>query len=390
MNSNSVTVFLLYFLTRSIIGYKHHTHHRITERPEFVEDPQNVSVILGREGTLDCKVRHAGSYKVAWLRVDTQTILTIADSVITRNSRIQVSHDEEQTWTLRIKEVKQRDAGTYMCQINTEPMRKRIAVLSVVVPPDILDYLSSSDTIADEGADVSLRCAAAGDPKPTISWKREDGSTFFIENRDTFIVDGSVLNITRISRLHMGNYLCIASNGVPPSVSKKIAVKVEFPPTVWVTNQRYRAPLGSEINIDCVCESFPRGLHYWVREDAEVIVQGPRFQLEISENSYRTINRLTIKHIQMDDFGPLKCICKNPIGVSEAAITITKLESALWSEKRQILADTAEEQTGFVDLVEEGAKAESEFSKGRSLLALSIFPKSIIFPALFFIFRTIH
>ncbi|XP_065567322.1 lachesin-like isoform X3 [Artemia franciscana] len=347
MNSNSVTVFLLYFLTRSIIGYKHHTHHRITERPEFVEDPQNVSVILGREGTLDCKVRHAGSYKVAWLRVDTQTILTIADSVITRNSRIQVSHDEEQTWTLRIKEVKQRDAGTYMCQINTEPMRKRIAVLSVVVPPDILDYLSSSDTIADEGADVSLRCAAAGDPKPTISWKREDGSTFFIENRD-------------------------------------------IPPTVWVTNQRYRAPLGSEINIDCVCESFPRGLHYWVREDAEVIVQGPRFQLEISENSYRTINRLTIKHIQMDDFGPLKCICKNPIGVSEAAITITKLESALWSEKRQILADTAEEQTGFVDLVEEGAKAESEFSKGRSLLALSIFPKSIIFPALFFIFRTIH
>ena len=38
------------------------------ERPEFVEDPQNVSVILGREGTLDCKVRHVGSYKVfSWL-----------------------------------------------------------------------------------------------------------------------------------------------------------------------------------------------------------------------------------------------------------------------------------------------------------------------------------
>lgn len=40
-------------------------------------------------------------------------------------------------------------------------------------------------------------------------------------------IDGEVLHITRVSRLHMGAYLCIASNGVPPSISKRVTLKVQ-------------------------------------------------------------------------------------------------------------------------------------------------------------------
>lgn len=39
--------------------------------------------------------------------------------------------------------------------------------------------------------------------------------------------EGEVLEIARISRLDMSAYLCIASNGVPPSVSKRIKVSVD-------------------------------------------------------------------------------------------------------------------------------------------------------------------
>jgi hypothetical protein len=39
--------------------------------------------------------------------------------------------------------------------------------------------------------------------------------------------EGEVLELTRISRLDMGAYLCIASNGVPPTVSKRIKVSVD-------------------------------------------------------------------------------------------------------------------------------------------------------------------
>lgn len=39
--------------------------------------------------------------------------------------------------------------------------------------------------------------------------------------------EGESLELTRISRLDMGAYLCIATNGVPPSVSKRIKVSVD-------------------------------------------------------------------------------------------------------------------------------------------------------------------
>jgi hypothetical protein len=40
-------------------------------------------------------------------------------------------------------------------------------------------------------------------------------------------VDGEVLHVVRVSRLHMGAYLCVASNGVPPSISKRVELRVQ-------------------------------------------------------------------------------------------------------------------------------------------------------------------
>lgn len=40
-------------------------------------------------------------------------------------------------------------------------------------------------------------------------------------------VEGETLTLHKISRQESGAYLCIASNGVPPSVSKRILLDVE-------------------------------------------------------------------------------------------------------------------------------------------------------------------
>jgi hypothetical protein len=70
--------------------------------------------------------------QVAWLRVDTQTILTIATHVITKNHRIGVSHSDHRTWYLQIRDVRESDRGWYMCQINTDPMKSQVGYLEVV------------------------------------------------------------------------------------------------------------------------------------------------------------------------------------------------------------------------------------------------------------------
>ena len=40
-------------------------------------------------------------------------------------------------------------------------------------------------------------------------------------------VEGEELKLYKVSRLDMGAYMCIASNGVPPAVSKRIQLGID-------------------------------------------------------------------------------------------------------------------------------------------------------------------
>lgn len=51
--------------------------------------------------------------------------------------------------------------------------------------------------------------------------------TYPIVRIAAMVYDGEVLPLTKVSRNEMGAYLCIATNGVPPSVSKRIILDVE-------------------------------------------------------------------------------------------------------------------------------------------------------------------
>nr|CAD7431586.1 unnamed protein product [Timema monikensis] len=85
---------------------------------------------------------------VAWVRVDTQTILSIHHNVITQNPRISLSYNDHRSWYLHIKNVHETDRGWYMCQVNTDPMRSRQGYLQVV-GEEILLCVSSGGVVAD-------------------------------------------------------------------------------------------------------------------------------------------------------------------------------------------------------------------------------------------------
>ncbi|KAF4532674.1 hypothetical protein B566_EDAN002909 [Ephemera danica] len=74
--------------------------------------------------------------------------------------------------------------------------------------------------------------------------------------------------------MHMGAYLCIASNGVPPTVSKRIMLIVHFPPMIWIQNQLVGAYEGQEMTLECHSEAYPKSINYWTKETGEIIAQG--------------------------------------------------------------------------------------------------------------------
>ncbi|XP_024946078.1 neurotrimin isoform X2 [Cephus cinctus] len=291
--------------------------------PKFKEPIANVTAPVGREAILSCIVQDLAGYKVAWLRVDTQTILTIANHVITKNHRIGVTHSDHHTWFLHIREVRESDRGWYMCQINTDPMKSQIGYLEVVVPPDILDYQTSTDMVVREGSNVTLRCTATGSPPPSITWRREDGQLMLLGNgQQVMSVDGPNFTITKVNRLHMGPYLCIASNGVPPTVSKRIMMIVHFPPMIWIQNQLVGAKEGQQMTLECHSEAYPKSINYWTRDKDEIVPQGGKYEPVILGTSYKVHMKLTIRSVTASDYGAYKCVSRNSLGDTDGSIKL--------------------------------------------------------------------
>ncbi|XP_023322130.1 lachesin [Eurytemora carolleeae] len=229
--------------------------------PILTEEVTNLTVVAGREAILSCHVSHLGSYKVAWVRVDTQTILTIHNSIITRNQRVSLSHREHKEWKLHISNIQESDRGWYMCQVNTDPMRSKRGYLEVTVPPSILDARSSTDLVVKEKDRVNLTCEARGYPEPQVLWRREDGEIILSSEKGKTISGGSLL-FERVGREHIGTYLCIASNGVPPSVSKRVQLRVQFPPMMTVPSQLERSRIGGNVSLRYRCYATLHAIPY--------------------------------------------------------------------------------------------------------------------------------
>ncbi|ROT77205.1 putative neurotrimin isoform X2 [Penaeus vannamei] len=189
--------------------------------------------------------------------------------------------------------------------------------------PDILDEESSSEVTVKEGHDVTLVCRARGSPKPVISWKREDGGRIDLNNGINLRVTNSeVLHIPSVSRLHMGAYLCIASNEVPPSVSKRIMLNVQFQPVLWIPNQLVGVALGMSVTLECHTEAFPRSINYWTDDKGKMILSSGRFDTVVTENSYRAYMRLKIKNVQPEDYMSYGCYAKNSLGETNGSIKV--------------------------------------------------------------------
>ncbi|XP_024085990.1 neurotrimin-like [Cimex lectularius] len=253
-----------------------------------------------------------------------------------------------------------------MCQINTDPMKSQVGFLDVVVPPDILDYGTSTDMVVREGSNVNFRCAASGAPTPNITWRREGGEAITLHNgQEVPTIEGPEFNLTKVNRLHMGAYLCIASNGVPPSVSKRIMLIVHFPPMIWIQNQLVGAMEGEQMTLECNSEAYPKSINYWTSEKGGIISNGAKYEPELQNNAYKVFMKLTIHSVTPSDFGSYKCVSKNSLGETDGTIKLYRIPSPSTTTTTTV---TTEEVTTPSKVVPE-VKSERKRQKEKKKLA---------------------
>ncbi|XP_047029468.1 limbic system-associated membrane protein [Helicoverpa armigera] len=314
------------------------TTKKFSEEPEFERPIGNHTFFLGREAVLGCAVTNLAKHKVGWLRAEDQTVLTMHDRAVL-SARYSVHMDAPRTWQLRIRPLRAEDRGCYMCQINTQPsMKWQIGCIDVYVPPDIMSDETSGDVSVQELENATLTCKATGHPPPKITWRREDHEPVLLKKPQSREFDkvesyvGSSLPLWRVDRRQMGAFLCIAANDVPPAVSKRIILNVNFAPTVKVPNQLLGAPLGTDVKLKCYVEAHPNTINYWIKNRGEMLLDGPKYTITEEKVSYQVTMWLTIRQFSRSDIGTYNCVSTNSLGKSEGTLRLYEIKLNSYSE----------------------------------------------------------
>ncbi|XP_022241771.1 lachesin-like [Limulus polyphemus] len=341
--------FLLQIISLFRVGAPTAIKNSNNDRPFFVEPVPNITVPVGRDVNIPCVVDSLGNYGVAWIKVEDKVILSIYKNVITRNYRVSLTHSDNKHFVLHIANIQESDRGGYMCQVNTTPMMSQTGYLDVQTPPTIVSLETDSNKTVREGVNITLRCRADGQPTPNITWRREDAGRIPLitetgKRISVHSFEGEELQLLRISRLHMGAYLCIASNGIPPSISRRILIDVEFPPVLWVPNQIVRAYLGERVLLRCYVESYPKAWGHWKKDATPINDSLLILSSEVDRGSYKQLFVLHISSIDEESFGTYECSARNTLGWAKGNITLyerpraptTTAEPLLMENQRQV------------------------------------------------------
>ncbi|XP_053973282.1 lachesin-like [Hylaeus anthracinus] len=325
------------------------TNPTLPDLPSFTKPIGNVTAAIGKEAVLPCTIRNLGNYKVGWLRMEDQTILSMGQRTVTHSPRFlatlenartknqsQSKDEEEATSRLHIRQLREADRGCYMCQLNTKPMLSQLGCVDVLVPPDILSSGTSEGEVSVlEGENATLSCNASGRPPPRVLWRREKSGSILMRGlHDPLIpVDsrsGEKLELTRVDRRQMGAYLCIARNEVPPAVSKRVYLRVNFPPSAKVPNQLLSSPLDTDVSLICLIEAYPKTINLWTRRE-QVIMSGGRYEINERghpDEEWKTTIELKIRRLEQTDLGEYTCSASSSMGRAEATLRVYEIERA--------------------------------------------------------------
>ncbi|GAB0092141.1 Zwei Ig domain protein zig-8 [Sergentomyia squamirostris] len=204
---------------------------------EFFRQPmsfgtENLTLIttqVGATAHIPCVVHYIGDGVVSWIRRKDYHLLTVALTTYSSDERFSATHlKTSEDWTLQIKFVQPRDAGTYECQVSsTHPPQSIFLHLNVIearaeiIGPTVR-YLTPDSTLR-----LICRVIQSTETSEFLFWYQDDRMINYDTDRGVNIstepdYNYSELTIMRATKHHSGNYSCVPSNAQPASVTVHI------------------------------------------------------------------------------------------------------------------------------------------------------------------------
>ncbi|XP_020288503.1 Down syndrome cell adhesion molecule-like protein Dscam2 isoform X2 [Pseudomyrmex gracilis] len=232
------------------------------------------------------------------------------------------------TSALSISTIAPAHNGTYTCRVaNGAATVAHSALLHVNVPPRWT--VEPIDQNAVVGHGVSIACQAEGFPVPTVTWKQSIGETpgdyrelGYGGTEGAGVARNGSLMIPRVSRDHAGFYLCQASNGIGPGLSKLIRLTVHAGPQVTARTRQESVRRGESVILRCEAEGdSPLDLSWRARDSKIDPNYDVRYAVDnTADASGRVTTELRIMQTSHMDRGDYVCVAANAYGHDKATI----------------------------------------------------------------------
>ncbi|XP_076063167.1 hemicentin-1-like isoform X2 [Oratosquilla oratoria] len=179
--------------------------------------PTNITTQLGTHAYLPCRIKNLGNKSVSWIRNRDSHILTVDRYTFIADERFQAWHEAStETWTLQVKYVQARDAGSYECQVSTEPKMSHFMHLTVITPK--VTIAGESDIYVKSGSTVTIQCviSASLEEPNYIFWYHDSkrvvpfaaaGREVTVERVSSDTTVGT-LTISSVTMKDSGNFTC--------------------------------------------------------------------------------------------------------------------------------------------------------------------------------------
>ncbi|XP_039629569.1 neural cell adhesion molecule 1 isoform X2 [Polypterus senegalus] len=222
---------------------------------------------------------------------------------------------------LHINGIRKTDSGTYTCKAQIKQRNEELSRdFSVVVNvPPTAQIQKEKNIIAGPNKNLTLICLVNGNPKPTITWKRNEKPLMMDTSKYSFNSDKSELNIRGIEKSDEGNYTCVAVNTLGEA-SDKTWLNISVMPKVMLNETAVVIP-GQNINISCKATGDPLPTIIFSRN-------GKTLKSDEKKNADgTTIASFPIKNMNPSDGGAYTCSATSPAGRDSKTIQVITIPS---------------------------------------------------------------
>ncbi|XP_067254185.1 protein turtle homolog A isoform X4 [Chanodichthys erythropterus] len=225
--------------------------------------------------------------------------------------------------SLQIRGLLLEDEGWYECRIlpldktTDEAGSNGSWTLLFITAPPMLTETSPPAVEVFLGRSLTLKCAARGNPRPTITWSK-DGGPIKPQNK---IMNGSV-SFHAVSRETSGQYQCHASN-TEGNVTHITKVKVIGPPVIVIPPTDAVLNMSQDAKLKCQAEADPPNMTYvWQKQGEDIYhIEALKSRVKIIVDGTLLIARLTPA-----DSGNYTCMPTNGLPVSPSASAILTVQ----------------------------------------------------------------